>query len=78
MIIFINAVLRKNIIFGYESIGKKVMGLKIYDENEKRIKNNKILMDRVYYSLPTFHIYMFMILANNKSTGDKKMKTTVK
>ena len=61
------------LIFSYESIGKKkIMGLKIYDENGKRIKNKKILTDRVYYSLSTFHIYMFMILANNKSTGDKK------
>lgn len=73
-----NLFLRKDIIFGYESIGKKITGLKIYDENGKRVTNKKQLIDRIYHSVWTFHIYIFMILINNKSSGDKTIGTEVR
>ena len=76
--LFINIFLRKDVILGYESIGKKLMRLKIYDENNNRLKDKKILVDRIYHSRWTFNIYIFMILINNKSSGDYKMKTTVR
>ena len=78
LLVFINIFLRKDVIFGYESIGKKLLRLKIYDENNNRLKDKKLLIDRVYHSLWTFNIYMFMILLNNKSAGDKKIKTTIR
>lgn len=77
-LVYINIFLRKDVILGYESIGKKLMCLKIYDENNNRLKDKKILVDRIYHSLWTFNIYIFMILINNKSSGDYKMKTTVR
>ncbi len=76
--IFINLFLRKDMIFGYESIGKKIMRLKIYDEGGMRIKNKKKLMDRVYYSFYTFPFYLFEILISNKSRGDRIARTVVK
>ncbi len=78
--IFINLLLRKDMIFGYESIGKKIMKLKIYDENGMRIKNRKELIDRIYYSLFSyeFPFYPYIILINNRSRGDRIVKTVVK
>ncbi len=64
LLVFINVFLRKDIIFGYESIGKKLMRLKIYDKNNERLTNKKQLIDRTFHSLWTFHIYIFMILIN--------------
>lgn len=78
--IFINLFLRKDMIFGYESIGKKIMRLKIYNESGMRIKNKKKLIDRVYYSLFTFEFpfYPYIILINNRSRGDRITKTIIK
>lgn len=78
--IFINLLLRKDMIFGYESIGKKIMRLKIYNENGMRIKNKKELIDRIYYSLFSyeFPFYPYIILINNRSRGDRIVKTVVK
>ena len=78
LILFANLFLRKDMIFGYESIGKKIMRLKIYDEGGMRIKNKKKLMDRVYYSFYTFPFYLFEILISNKSRGDRIASTVVK
>lgn len=71
LIIFI----RKDVIFGYESVGKKIMFLRIYDKNG-RIKNKKLLVDRVKHSW-CYPVYPLMILYNNKSFGDIKYKTWV-
>lgn len=78
--IFVISILRKDIIFGYESIGKKIMRLKIYDESGMRIKDKRKLIDRVYYSFFTYEIpfYPYIILINNKSRGDRIVKTVVK
>lgn len=78
ILIGLNLFLRKDVIFGYESIGKNLKRLKIYDKNNERLTNKKQLIDRIFHSIWTFHIYIFMILINNKSTGDKKIGTTVK
>ena len=80
LILFANLFLRKDMIFGYESIGKKIMRLKIYNESGMRIKNKKKLIDRVYYSLFFFYFpfYPYIILINNRSRGDRIVKTVVK
>ena len=50
-IIWFNLFLKKDTLFGYESIGKKLMRLKIYDlSNNERVKNKKRLIDRNFYS----------------------------
>ncbi len=77
LVLFFNIFLMKDCIFGYESIGKKMMFLKIY-HNEDVLKDKKILKDRVYFSIWNFPIYPFMILINNKSSGDNKFGTIVK
>lgn len=78
-IIWFNLFLRKDTLFGYESIGKKLMKLKIYDlSNNELVKNKKRLIDRNFYSFWSLLVYAFMILINNQSVGDKEMKTMVK
>ena len=77
MILLINLFLRKDCLIGYESIGKKIMRLKIY-QDDKPVKDKKILMDRVFNTLWPFVEYPFMILYNNKSKGDIKCNTEVK
>lgn len=78
LIIGFNIFLRKDTIFGYRSIGKKITRLKIYDMDGSEIKDKKKLIDRIFQSLPTAHLYPFMILINNKSNGDKRIGTEVK
>lgn len=76
IIIFI-IIPRKDCLFGYESIGKKIMGLKIYKDG-KRVLNKKILIKRItegFFGIPFYIIY---ILKNNKSLGDEIMNTEVK
>lgn len=71
--------IRKDCIFGYESIGKKIMHLKIYNENNERVMDKKILQKRIYYSLLCLpHVNGIMILAGGQSDGDKKMHTIVR
>ena len=53
------------------------MGLKIY-QNGKRIKDKKILVDRITKTFCSFPFYPFMIKINNKSSGDNKLNTEVK
>jgi len=78
-VIFIILFIRKDTLIGNESIGKKLMFLKIYGKDGKRVTNNKILCDRVFYSIGIGKIifYPLMILINNQSSGDKKMGTEV-
>ena len=77
LILFLNIFLRKDCIIGCESIGKKIMHLKIY-KNSIRVENKKILIDRVLCSMGSFCFYPFMIFINNKSSGDNKYGTEVK
>lgn len=70
--------LRKDTIFGYTSIGKKIMKLKIYDEKGEQLTNKRKLIDRVFYSLWLFPLYPIMVLWNNQSRGDTKVKTEVR
>ena len=78
MLVFFCLFLCKDILFGYESIGKKVMKLKIYDEDGNNLIDKKKLIMRTFYSFWLFPIYPFMILVNNRSIGDEKVKAIVK
>jgi len=76
LIIVLFLFIKKDCIFGYESIGKKIMGLRIYYENEK-VKDKKILTDRIIKSICIFPFYPFMILKDNRSQGDIKLNTKI-
>jgi len=79
LVLLFSLFIRKDTLFGYESIGKKIMKLKIYDKEGSRIKDKRLLIDRVFRSCNLyFPLYPFMILFDNKSEGDKKMETRVK
>lgn len=77
VIILIYLYIKKDCLIGYESIGKKLMNLKIYS-NENRVKNKKILSNRVKETLSTFPLYPLAILLEGKSAGDEKYNTEVK
>ena len=78
-LLFFTLLLRKDCIFGYESIGKKLMYLKIYNQSNERVMDKKILQERIYYNLLCFpHVNGIMILAGGQSEGDQKMHTVVR
>ena len=68
---------RKDCLFGYESIGKKIMKLGIYKDN-KRVTDKDILRKRTYYALIALPFNIFYILKNNKCIGDEEYNTEVK
>lgn len=67
----------KDCIWGYESIGKKLMGLKIY-QNRERITDKKLLVQRI----KTTYLYALisgpMLFLTGKTEADKKYNTEVK
>lgn len=70
----------KDNFFGNESVGKKIMKLKIVGLNGEIEKDKKMLFERNFYSLFNvfFPMYPYMILFINKSFGDMKTKLEVK
>lgn len=77
VIIFYLLILNKDGIIGYESIGKKIMKLKIYKDG-KRLKDKKILRKRNYLSFWDMPFYVINVLFDNKTEGDTKCNTEVK
>ena len=70
-------ILNKDGIMGYESIGKKIMRLKIYKDG-KRLEDKKILRKRNYLSFYDLPFYVINVLFDNKTEGDIKCNTEVK
>lgn len=70
-------ILNKDGIIGYESIGKKIMRLKIY-KDEKRLEDKKILRKRNFLSFWDLPFYIINVLFGNKTEGDIKCNTEVK
>ena len=70
-------ILNKDSIIGYESIGKKIMRLKIYKVG-KRLEDKKILRKRNYLNIRDMPFYVINVLVNNKTEGDIKCNTEVK
>lgn len=73
----ISFLLYKDCLIGYESIGKKLMRLKIY-QNNNRVMDKRVLLERNEATTAGFLLYPFMILIKNKSFGDLKYNTEVK
>ena len=67
----------KDTILKNRSIGKKIMGLYIYDSNHYIVQNKEILIQRIFYELWLFPVSCFLILICNQSIGDQKYKTIV-
>lgn len=78
LIIFgIYLLLMKDCIFGYESIGKKIMGLKIY-QNGYEVKDKKLLFNRNKITLIYSLISLPKLVLLGKTDGDTKYNTEVK
>ena len=69
--------IQKDCLFGYESIGKKTMKLKIY-QNGEILKNKSILRKRAIEDLKNFMFYPIMLWSNGRSVADEKFNTEVK
>lgn len=69
-------ILIKDSVYGYESIGKKIMHLKIY-QNGKCVTDKKILFKRNKYTMYGFPFCLFWIWLNGISDGDEKCGTEV-
>lgn len=69
--------IQKDCFWGYESIGKKIMKLKIY-QNGKVLKDKSILRKRAIEDLKNFMLYPIMLWANGRSVADEKYNTEVK
>lgn len=69
-------VINKDCLFGYESIGKKIMNLKIY-QNGERVTNKKILRKRIFEGWIGIPFYPIYILTSGKSLSDEKLNIEV-
>ena len=67
----------KDFLFGYESIGKKIMKLKIYQDNNLLL-NKEILKKRNCKNLKSFIAYTIMVLVDNKSCVDSDLNIYIK
>lgn len=76
VLLFIYLYCRKDCIFGYESIGKKLLGLNIYSKNI-RITDKVLLKNRVISTFELLPLYPIDILIDNVSIGDKKYDTEI-
>lgn len=77
LILFIFVLINKDNLFGYISIGKRIMGLKIY-YNNTIVKDKKLLKKRNIANMNDFYTYVIDVLFDNKSEGDVKFNTEVK
>lgn len=67
----------KDLLFKNASLGKKILGIEIFNENYEKINDKKIIINRNKASMQDFPIYVFQILISNKSAGDKEYNTIV-
>lgn len=75
--VFFGMLITKDIVFGNASIGKKVVGIGIYDKHEKPMLDKKILIKRNLELFPTFPIDVIDVLISNKRRGDIIYNTQV-
>lgn len=80
MFMFYYFMTRKDSTCKHGSFGKKIMFLRIYDEEGNLIncRDNKRIIRRNIINFRWFYLYPFMILYNVTSYGDKVCKTVVK
>ena len=77
LLLVISYIVIKDILFKSASLGKKILGIKIIDDNGSDVLKRKILIKRNLENLIVFPLYIIDVLLNNQSKGDKKYKTKV-
>ena len=77
LLLFLYFIIIKDTMIGYESIGKKIMGLKIY-QNGIQIKDKKILKKRSLANLCDLVFSSINALyGDGKTAGDEKYNTKI-
>ena len=68
----------KDILFKNRSIGKRIMGLYIYDENGEYVSDKKVLVGRIASLISVYFVNDFLeVMQGGKTRGDKKYHTYV-
>ena len=68
----------KDILFKNRSIGKRIMGLYIYDENGEYVSDKKVLVGRIASLISIYFVNDFLgVMHGKKTRGDKKYHTYV-
>lgn len=68
----------KDILFKNRSIGKRIRGLHIYDENGEYVSDKKVLVGRIASLISIYFVNDFLEAMHGKKTrGDKKYHTYV-
>lgn len=67
----------KDIIFGYKSLGKKIMKLNVYDKEKLLVLSKRTLICRNIVSCWLLPLNVIFILFCNKTFGDYIMKTQI-
>ncbi len=77
IIIYAICFIKKDSLIGYESIGKKIMGLKICFKDNSKVMDKKILINRNIETAMDFPLYILHVLVNNSTSGDEKYNIKV-
>lgn len=76
LVIFVILIIFKDLFFGSQSIGKKILGLDIVS-NDGRSLTSIRLLKRNFLSLVDFKDYLADIITDQRSFGDLKCNTKV-
>ena len=76
-VVCITLLVLKDTVLKNRSIGKKIMGLYIYDQDNQIIQHKDVLVQKNFYKLWLFPVSGFLISLCNQSIGDQQYCTVV-
>lgn len=76
-VVCITLLVFKDTVLKNRSIGKKIMGLYIYDQDNQIIQHKDVLVQKNFYKLWLFPVSGFLISLCNQSIGDQQYCTVV-
>lgn len=76
-VVCITLLVFKDTVLKNRSIGKKIMGLYIYDQDNQIIQHKDVLIQKNFYKLWLFPVSGFLISLCNQSIGDQQYCTVV-
>lgn len=76
-VVCITLLVFKDTVLKNRSIGKKIMGLYIYVQDNQIIQHKDVLIQKNFYKLWLFPVSGFLISLCNQSIGDQQYCTVV-
>jgi len=77
-LLFLSSFCAKDLLFKNQSIGKKIFGIAIYNEQDNSIPNKVTLVKRGFISFCVNFVEALALVVINKSVGDCIFKTKVR